>query len=647
MNIFIISTNETWTSWRWSELHVKGLSILDTPAYTLPLVLSLITIYGFSSIPAFQKSATLLKWKKHWVHLKIFAPFIVPPGKTAIRSYTVNLSIVTLCTVASRITNFAVPVLLRRIIDNLTDPSLPLPLTEIIIFVTLRQVLAETIQNLQWTLLLRVEDDMSDRIVCHLYNKLLTLSADYHDTKRPPNVYQTVGGSGPRLARFVGSLVFDKIPSLLDLVIAIAAFWNIFGGRLAAATAAIAMIYVWVSNRWAPLRLQEFEKAMKLRRTRDEIGGDALANWHTVALFNNVDYEKARFATAMKESRQHGEQFMFMRQLMSSRKELIMAFGLLIVSLLAGYQIKNAERSVGDFVMLLQFWNDLAFPIRNLMFWITWLDDFFSESDRMIDILKAEPSVKDKEDAADLKMDKGDIEFENIGFSYDGKRQAVQGVSFKIQGGQTVAIVGETGGGKSTLLKLLCRTYDATTGTVKIDGQDIRDIRLTTLMENISTVSQIIGVFNATILENLKYGAHNATKEECEAACTAAALHKKITSFPNGYEEKIGEKGTKLSGGELQRLAIARVLVRNSKIVLFDEAMSSLDSETEWNIQERLRTWCADKTVIIVAHRLATIAHADLILAVKDGNIVESGRHESLLEMKGYYYQLWDKQKLV
>jgi ABC-type multidrug transport system fused ATPase/permease subunit len=264
----------------------------------------------------------------------------------------------------------------------------------------------------------------------------------------------------------------------------------------------------------------------------------------------------------------------------------------------------------------------------------------------MLDILKEEPTVRDREGAPQFVFKRGDIEFEGVGFSYDGKRPAVQDVSFRLEGGKTIAIVGETGGGKSTLLKLLYRMYDPAKGSIKIDGQDVRDVRLSSLMEHISIVPQIIGVFNASILDNLKYGRLDATQEQCEEACQAAALHK-ISSFPKGYDELVGPKGTKLSGGELQRLAIARALLRDSHIVLFDEAMSSLDSETEWAIQERMRRWCADKTVVIVAHRLATIAHADLILAVKDGRIVEAGCQEELLEKKGYYYSLWSKQKLV
>lgn len=345
-------------------------------------------------------------------------------------------------------------------------------------------------------------------------------------------------------------------------------------------------------------------------------------------------------------------------RLLGLQRDGIMAMGFLVLALLACSDIKTTVegggqhgaattgRGVGDFVMLLQYWSNLSFPIQNFGNWVSWFDEFFVESDKMIEILEAVPTVRDGEGAAEFELKDGEIEFDHVGFSYDGQRQVVRDINLKVPGGTTVAIVGETGGGKSTLLRLLCRSYDVTEGSIRVDGQDLRDMRLGSLMKHVSIVPQIISVFNGTMLENLRYGKFTATREECEAACETAAFHKKIMSFADGYDEKVGETGTKLSGGELQRLAIARALLRDSKIVLFDEAMSSLDSETEWKIQERLREFCADKTVIIIAHRLATIAHADLILAVKNGVVVEAGRQQDLLEKKGYYYSLWEKQRL-
>lgn len=415
--------------------------------------------------------------------------------------------------------------------------------------------------------------------------------------------------------------------------------------------AGIAFVYIWASTSLIAKQTSPFATAIKLRRKRDEIGSDVLRHWHTVAAFNNISHEQWRYREATRAVREYRGKMFLDDQLLGFQRNGIMTMGFMVLALLASADIKMADgtttgRGVGDFVMLLQYWASLSYPIQNFVNWVTWFDEFFVESDKMIEILEAVPTVRDRQDAPDFELKQGDIEFDHVGFSYDGQRQAVRDISFKVSGGTTVAIVGETGGGKSTLLRLLCRSYDVTTGSIRVDSQDLRDVRLGSLMKHVSTVPQIISVFNGTMEENLLYGKFTATREECEAACEAAAFHKKISSFAKGYQERVGEKGTKLSGGELQRLAIARTLLRDTKIVLFDEAMSSLDSETEWKIQERLREFCADKTVVMVAHRLATIAHADLILAVKDGVIVEAGRQKDLLEKKGYYYSLWDKQRL-
>lgn len=646
-----ISVHQNQSSWQ-ADNHVQprwGGCLAHIPSFIVPAAVSLPFICGLSAIPAIQKSENLRRWQKNYASFRHFTPFIIPKDNEAVRSWTVDLSIVTFCTVLSRVMNFVIPVLLRRIIDRLADGDDTLPIKETVAFVVLRQVATEAVTSLHWTTLIRVESGISSRLMCHLYDKVLSLSADYHDGRRPLDTYSTIASGGPRFARFVGSIFFDKLPALVDLVVAVLAFWRIFGGQLAAAMAAISAIYLWASAKLAPQRQSDFQKALRLRRERDNLGSDALRNWHTVAGFNNVEYEQRRHHEATARSRLVGEEFRIAETVASSRKDLIMTAGLIVMCLLASVEIKTGKRKrgVGDFVMLLQYWNDLAFPLQNFVHWMAWLDEFFVESDKMIEIMTAVPTVRDKDDAVDFELKKGDIEFDNVGFSYDGKRPAVRNVSFNIEGGCKIAIVGETGGGKSTLLKLLCRTYDTTEGCIRVDGQDIRNIRLTSLMKHISIVPQIIGIFNATLLENLRYGNHEAMPEQCQEACETAAFHDKIKNFTSGYEERVGERGTKLSGGELQRLAIARVLLRDSKIVLFDEAMSSLDSNTEWKIQERLRDWFVDKTVIIIAHRLATVAHADLILAVKDGVVVESGRQEDLLERRGYYFDLWSKQRLT
>lgn len=658
MESFIATASPTfgnYTTNLWDLARQKHLEMLPwtstASSFLLPGLLSLPFLYTLSFIPSLGKGESYERWRKNYISFQKLSPFILPKDKEHIRSDTIDMSIVIVCNLLSRITNVLVPFLLRRIVDKLADPTaLTLPITDLVLFVFLRQVFNEAVTSLFWSKLTRVESDISNRLMCHLYDKTLALSADFHDRTAHADTYNTIIRGGPRFARFAMSILFDKTAAIIDLGVAMVAFQRIFGGHLALAMGAIALVYIWVAARLIPKKESPFVAALKLRRQRDDVGSDVVRNWHTVAAFNNIEYEQRRYRDATAKSKDFEGEMYTANRMVGTQRDFIMAIGFIVLALLASAKIKTGDpetsRSVGDFVMLLQYWGDLAYPIQNFVSWVSWFDEFFIESDKMIEIMEAVPSVRDREGAADFELQNGDIEFEHIGFSYDGQRPAVNDISFKIQGGQTVAIVGETGGGKSTLLRLLCRSYDVTKGSIRVDGQDIRDIRLSSLMAHVTIVPQIISVFNDTMETNLKYGKFDATQEDCEAACETAAFHKKISSFTNQYQEKVGEQGTKLSGGELQRLAIARALLRDSKIVLFDEAMSSLDSETEWKIQERLREFCKDKTVIIVAHRLATVAHADLILAVKDGNIVEAGTQRDLLEKKGYYYNLWDKQRL-
>lgn len=267
-----------------------------------------------------------------------------------------------------------------------------------------------------------------------------------------------------------------------------------------------------------------------------------------------------------------------------------------------------------------------------------------TDSERLLQLLTTKPSITDAADAKELEVKKGEVSFNHVEFAYDPRRPTLKDVDFTVKPGQTVALVGETGGGKSTILKLLYRYYDIQAGAIQIDGQDIREVTLDSLREAFGMVPQDPSLFNFSIMDNIKYARLDATDEEVMDACRAAAIHDKIMSFPDGYSAKVGERGVKLSGGELQRIAIARAMVRRPKIVLLDEATSMIDAETEAVIQLAFKRLTADRTTFVVAHRLSTIQHADLILVIQDGEIVERGTHDELFEKKGKYVTLWSKQ---
>lgn len=266
------------------------------------------------------------------------------------------------------------------------------------------------------------------------------------------------------------------------------------------------------------------------------------------------------------------------------------------------------------------------------------------DSERLMELLNTKPTVTETPGALPLNITAGRVEFSNVDFSYDPRKATLQNVSFVAESGNTVALVGETGGGKTTILKLLYRYYDANKGSIKIDGQDIREVSLDSLRDSYGMVPQDPALFNTTIMENVRYAQLDATDEEVFEACRAAAIHDKILTFPDGYKSTVGERGVKLSGGELQRVAIARAILRNPPIVILDEATSMIDAETEHLIQQAFKKLTSGRTTFVVAHRLSTIQHADLILVISNGEIVESGTHEELFALGGKYVGLWSKQ---
>jgi ABC-type multidrug transport system fused ATPase/permease subunit len=266
------------------------------------------------------------------------------------------------------------------------------------------------------------------------------------------------------------------------------------------------------------------------------------------------------------------------------------------------------------------------------------------DAERLLQLLNTKPSVADKEGAKDLVVDEGRVEFKDVEFAYDVRKPIIRGVNLQAEGGQTIAFVGETGGGKSTMLKLLFRFYDVTGGSIMIDGQDLRSVTQSSLRDALGLVPQDPVLFNQTILQNIRYARLDATDEDIKDACRAAAIHDDIESFPDKYNSKVGERGVRLSGGQLQRIAIARVLLKNPKIVLLDEATSAIDSAIEEQIQAAFRKLSKGRTTFVIAHRLSTIVEADQIIVIEKGEIAQRGTHHELLELGGKYAELWSKQ---
>ncbi|KAL8846974.1 MAG: hypothetical protein Q9221_007968 [Calogaya cf. arnoldii] len=451
----------------------------------------------------------------------------------------------------------------------------------------------------EW-LWLPVEQHADTQISVRAYNHIMELSMDFHNNKQTGELFTTIG-HGRSVSHLLEMVCWRFGPILLDIVVGYGYLYHLFGPYMALLGAATTLAYL---SSAIPLntKLTKYRRKWQaLSRKESQIMYDSVGSWTTVSYFNNVPYEEMRYKGAVSLS-------------VNAWRLFSLAYDFI-------GQITPLESSA---LMHKQLLHSLV------------------DSEKLLQLLRLEPKIKDG--ATKFILKGGAIEFRNVHFSYDGAKQIIKAVSFSAQPGQKIALVGVTGGGKSTLLKLLFRFYDVTEGSISIDGQDVRSVTVDSLRSCIGVVPQDISMFNDTVMNNVRYAKFDATDEEVMEACKAAVIHDQILSFTDGYQSTVGEKGVKLSGGELQRLAIARAILKDPAIILLDEATSSVDTDTESRIQTALHGLTKGRTTFTIAHRLSTIVDADIILVVKNGEIVEQGAPKELLAAKKDYYHLWSKQ---
>ena len=394
-----------------------------------------------------------------------------------------------------------------------------------------------------------------------------------------------------------------------------------------------------LSSMFYPLCATEF-----LFRADMEIRNDSMVSYETVKYFNAEQYEFDRYRGAVKDYQRAEYKVLLSLNIMNVSQNLVFTLGLLITCFIAAYQVTTHQRKVGDFVILLTYMAQLQSPLNFFGTFYRSIQSAMINSERMLELFKERPTVTDDPNARDLVSCQGEICYSEVKFSYDPRKSALNGVSFQCDPGTTTALVGESGGGKSTIFRLLFRFYNTQDGSIQIDGHDVKDITIDSLRRHIGVVPQDTVLFNETLMYNLKYASPNATDEDVYAACRAASIHDKILTFPDGYQARVGERGLKLSGGEKQRVAIARTILKDPRVILLDEATAALDGETEQNIQSALDKLSQGRTTLVIAHRLSTITTADQILVLHDGQVVERGTHDELIKLKSRYASMWRKQ---
>lgn len=369
-----------------------------------------------------------------------------------------------------------------------------------------------------------------------------------------------------------------------------------------------------------------------------------MVSYETVKYFNAETYEFQRYRNAVNKTQQAQWKVATTLNIMNISQNVVFTLGLMIVCFIAAYQVTSGQQNVGLFVLVLTYMAQLQAPLNFLGTFYRSIQQSMINAERMLELFKERPTVVDEPTAEELPSCQGEIRYNDVNFAYDPRKPALKGLSFRCAPGTTTALVGESGGGKSTVFRLLYRFYNLDGGSIQVDGHDVKDVTIDSLRRHIGVVPQDTVLFNESLMYNLKYANVNATDEEVFEACRAASIHEKILNFPDGYKSRVGERGLKLSGGEKQRVAIARTILKNPRIILLDEATAALDTETEQNIQTALDKLSQGRTTLVIAHRLSTITTADQILVLHAGKVAESGTHSELLKVKGRYASMWRKQ---
>jgi ATP-binding cassette, subfamily B, heavy metal transporter len=482
------------------------------------------------------------------------------------------------------------------------------------------------------------------QLALETFTHIHRLSLRYHITRKTGGLSRIIERGVKGVDFLLRFLLFSIGPLILELVLTGIILALVFDVWYLAVLVVTITLYVWFTFRVTEWRVKIRKEMNDQDTDANQKAIDSLLNFETVKYFGAEKLEAERYDGAMERYEAAAVKTNTSLAVLNFGQSLLITTGLVIVMVMAAMGVQNGSLTVGDFVMVNAYMIQITMPLNFLGTVYREIRQALVDMGEMFDLLEQPQEVADKPGAKDLQIAGGQVEFDRVVFGYDAERPILKGVSLTVEPGQTVAIVGPSGSGKSTIGRLLFRFYDVKGGALRIDGQDVRDITQESLHSMIGVVPQDTVLFNDTIRYNIGYGRAGASFEEIQAAAKAAKIHEFILGLPDGYETTVGERGLKLSGGEKQRVGIARTILKNPPILLLDEATSALDTETEREIQSELRAIGQGRTVITIAHRLSTIADADRIVVLEAGEIVEEGSHEGLLARQGRYYSLWQRQ---
>jgi len=487
----------------------------------------------------------------------------------------------------------------------------------------------------------RAMRDISKKVMAHLYS--LTLS--FHLERKTGGISRDLDRGARSLSSILNYLTFNIIPTLTEFVLVAAILFSQYEAKFALITFGTVVIYLGYTMALTEWRMH-FRHEMNAHDSEaNSRAVDGLINYETVKYFNNEDYEVKRYNDTLEKWEECAVKSTSSMALLNFGQGAIIAIGVTLVMISAAQGVAAGDLTIGDLVLVNAMMLQLFIPLGFLGIIYRSMKHSLADMDLMFKLLDKQPNIQDTENAKELTIKQANIEFKHIDFSYNKERQILHDVSFSIPSGHKVAVVGPSGAGKSTLARLLFRFYDSDEGEILIDGQSIKEVNQASLRKNIGIVPQDTVLFNESVFHNIQYARPGATEGEVRHAAKIANIDEFIESLPDGYETIVGERGLKLSGGEKQRIAIARVILKNPRILIFDEATSSLDSHSEQFILKSLKEVSEEHTTLVIAHRLSTIVDANNIIVLQEGRVSEEGTHQQLLDKNGLYANLWKIQQ--
>ena len=576
--------------------------------------------------------------RNDWQTLRALVPYLM--------QYKTRVSIAMVLLVAAKVANVGVPLVLKRIVDHLgvTHAALLLPVSLVLAYGALR-LCASVFGELRDAVFAKVTQGAIRRIALQVFDHLHALSLRFHLERQTGGMTRDIDRGSKGIAFLLNFTLFNILPTLVEIILVALILLKKYDWYFAAITFGTIVIYIGFT-----LGITEWR--MAFRRTMNDMDSeastravDSLLNYETVKYFGNERWESERYDRSLQKWEGASVKNQVSLSFLNAGQAGIIALGVTALVGLAAQEVVNGKMTLGDLVLVNAFLLQLYAPLNFLGFIYREIKHSLADMEKMFALLNRNAEIKDSTGATPLQTHNAAVNFKQVDFGYEPDRQILQGVSFAIPAGKTVAVVGSSGAGKSTLSRLLFRFYDVNAGQIEINGKDIRDLTQGSLRQHIGIVPQDTVLFNDSIYYNIAYGNPGASREQVIEAAKSAHIHSFIESLPQGYETTVGERGLKLSGGEKQRVAIARTILKNPPILIFDEATSALDSRTEKAIQAELRAIATNRTTLVIAHRLSTIADADEILVMDAGRIIERGTHHALLAADGAYSRLWAMQQ--